>query len=338
LPSISAWVSVCIDLDRSCFAASRLAAGDLERTGTWRWHGRCTSTAHQEVFMADVHIRFHGVRGSMATPGTDTAAVGGNTSCVEITDGDTRLILDAGTGLKALGDRLLAGGAVDATILLSHLHWDHIQGLPFFAPLYAPSSAIEVLSGPNGVMPLAEALRQQMRAPFFPVPWGTLPSRVRARDLASGERFTVGGAEVTVSRLNHPDPVFGYRVELGGRAVVYATDTEHFSCVDPGLKQLAAGADVLIYDAQYTPEEYRGAAGPARVGWGHSTFAAAAELARAAGVGQLILFHHDPSRSDDGVAELERRARDLFAETVAAREGMSIVAGERAASGSREAA
>ena len=282
-------------------------------------------------------IRFHGVRGSMASPGTHTAAVGGNTSCVEITDGQTRLILDAGTGLRQLGDELLAAGPVEATILLSHLHWDHIQGLPFFAPIYVPSSTIEILSGPNGVMPLAEALRMQMRAPFFPVSFDMVPSAVTARDLGTAETFTVGSARVTVARLNHPDPVYGYRVELGGASIVYATDTEHFACVDPGLETLARGADVLIYDAQYTPEEYAGAAGPARVGWGHSTYVAAVELARAAGVGQLVLFHHDPSRSDEGVAELERRARAMFANTVAAREGAELEAGDLAAgSGSWE--
>lgn len=276
-------------------------------------------------------IRFHGVRGSLAAPGTQTAAVGGNTSCVEITGGDTRLILDAGTGLRQLGDELAATGPVEATILLSHLHWDHIQGLPFFAPIYLPGSAIEILSGPNGVMPLEDALRAQMRAPFFPVAYDLLRADVAARDLSAAETFHAGGAEITVARLNHPDPVYGYRVELGGCSIVYATDTEHFACVDPGLEALARGADVLIYDAQYTPEEYAGDGGPARVGWGHSTYVAAAELARAAKVGTLVLFHHDPRRTDDGVAELERRARSMFAATVAAREGMDLDCGDLAA-------
>ena len=288
--------------------------------------------------MTETKIRFHGVRGSMATPGTHTAAVGGNTSCVEITDGDTRLILDAGTGLRGLGNELMAQGSVDATILLSHLHWDHIQGLPFFTPIYLPDTNLEILSGPNGVMPLEEALRAQMRAPFFPVAFDEVPSNVRARDLSANETFTIGSATVTCSKLNHPDPVYGYRIELGGRSVVYATDTEHFACVDPGLLALARGADMLIYDAQYTPEEYAGEGGPARVGWGHSTYAAAVELAGAAEVGQLVLFHHDPSRSDEGVAELETRARALFANTVAAREGVELIAGDLAAgSGSWEA-
>jgi ribonuclease BN (tRNA processing enzyme) len=130
-----------------------------------------------------------------------------------------------------------------------------------------------------------------------------------------------------MAKLNHPDPVWGYRIEVGGRAIVYATDTEHYACVDPVLRRLAAGADLLVYDAQYTPEEYRGEHGPAKVGWGHSTWMSAVELARAAGVRQLALFHHDPRRSDDAVAELEARAAAAFPATIAAREGMLLDVG-----------
>jgi phosphoribosyl 1,2-cyclic phosphodiesterase len=276
----------------------------------------------------DIHIRFRGVRGSLAAPGVTTAAVGGNTSCVEVQVGDARIVLDAGTGLRALGDELVTGGASQTTILLSHLHWDHIQGLPFFAPVYTPGHRVDVLSGPNGVMPLEDALRHQMRAPFFPVDFEQVRAQVRAREVAPGERFEHHGVTIAMARLNHPDPVWGYRLEHGGRSIVYATDTEHYACVDPVLRKLAAGADTLIYDAQYTPEEYRGDAGPARVGWGHSTWGAAVELARACGVRQLVLFHHDPRRTDEGVAALEDRARAVFPGTVAAREGATLIVGD----------
>jgi phosphoribosyl 1,2-cyclic phosphodiesterase len=272
-------------------------------------------------------VQFHGVRGSLASPGATTAGVGGNTSCVEISSGDTRIVLDAGSGLRGLGDRLVAGGASSTTILLSHVHWDHIQGLPFFAPIYVPGHQVDVVSGPNGVMPLDEVMRRQMTAPFFPVEWAQLHGGVRARDARADAPIEIGDARVTMARLNHPDPVWGYRVELGGRSVVYATDTEHYACVDPALRTLARGADVLIYDAQYTPEEY-----PAKVGWGHSTWTAAVELARAAGVGRLVLYHHDPRRSDAAVAELEARARGAFPEAVAAREGLVLDLGASAAS------
>jgi len=266
------------------------------------------------------------VRGSLASPGPATTDVGGNTSCVEVLADGRRIVFDAGTGLRSLGEELVAAGPSETTVLLSHLHWDHIQGLPYFAPLYAPGHAVHVLSGPNEVMPLGEALRRQMSPPFFPVSFDRVARQLSVGEVAVGEPLSLGDrVRVTVARLNHPDPVYGFRVECGGRAVVYATDTEHFSCVDPGLRALADGADVLIYDAQYTPEEYRGdGGGPAKVGWGHSTFAAGAALAHAAGVGELVLFHHDPGRTDAQVRGMEVRAQRLFDATRAAREGMVI--------------
>ncbi len=264
----------------------------------------------------ELSIHFHGVRGSIAAPGVTTARVGGNTSCVEVLAGDNRIVFDAGTGLRGLGDRLIASGPSATTLLLSHLHWDHIQGLPFFTPIYVPGNWIEVVSGPNGAMPLGEALRRQMSAPFFPVEFDDVSRQVRAREARVGEPFAIGDVRVTMARLNHPDPVYGYRLEHKGASIVYATDTEHFACVDPALARLATDADVLIYDAQYTPEEY-----PGKVGWGHSTWEAAVALARSAGVRQLVLYHHDPRRTDDGVAAIEARTQAVFAGARAAREG-----------------
>jgi phosphoribosyl 1,2-cyclic phosphodiesterase len=271
-----------------------------------------------------MEIKFWGVRGSIASPGPETAGVGGNTSCVEVRCGSTRLILDAGTGVRKLGDALLCEGPVDATVLLSHLHWDHIQGLPFFVPAYLPSSRLSIVGSTHGVGSIQEALSAQMAAPSFPVRLDELGAQIALREARAGERFDVGEAHVRVAKLNHPGGVLAYRVEHEGRSVVYATDTEHYACVDPTLCALAEGADVLIYDAQYTPEEYRGDRGRSRVGWGHSTYVAAAELARAAGARKLVLFHHDPQRSDEGVADIERLARDLFPASVAAREGLTL--------------
>lgn len=271
-----------------------------------------------------MEIRFWGVRGSIAAPGPETACVGGNTSSVEVRCGTTRILLDAGTGLRQLGDRLLAEGPVRAHLLLSHHHWDHIQGLPFFVPLYLPTTELSVTGPMAERHSMHDVLSHQMTAPVFPVRLEEVPCRLETREVRSGDRFAIDDVVVSVAKLNHPGGVLAYRLDYAGRSVVYATDTEHYSCVDPALAALAAGADVLIYDAQYTPAEYRGDAGPSKVGWGHSTYEDGAKLARAAGIGKLVLFHHDPRRSDAGVAEIERLAQGSFESTIAAREGMTI--------------
>jgi phosphoribosyl 1,2-cyclic phosphodiesterase len=272
-----------------------------------------------------MEIRFWGVRGSIASPGPDTAGVGGNTSCVEVRCGAARLVLDAGTGLRRLGEAMMAErGPRDLTLLLSHFHWDHIQGIPFFVPAYLPDTKLAIVGGANGLMSVKDALEHQMVAPVFPVRLDELGAQLATREVRPGQRFDVGDATVTVARLNHPGGVFAYRIDHGGRSVVYATDTEHYACVDPALKALAEGADVLIYDSQYTPDEYKGVGGRSKVGWGHSTYVEGCELARSAGVGRYVLFHHDPQRSDAKVAELEAKARALFPNAVAAREGLEI--------------
>lgn len=274
-------------------------------------------------------LRFWGVRGSIATPGADTARVGGNTSCVELRAGATRIALDAGTGLRGYGSALAREGVGDVTLLLSHLHWDHIQGIPFFAPLYQPGARVHVISGTASGSAEA-ALRAQMHTPAFPVDLSEVPAHLSFMGARERQRIVVGEAEVYAVRGNHPDPVYAWRIEHGGRSVVYATDTEHYRCVDPRLLALARGADVLIYDAQYLPEEYAGVGGPSRVGWGHSTWEAAVELAMAADVGELLLFHHDPCRDDEAVMAVESLARARFGNTVAAAEGMQRTLAPRA--------
>ncbi len=268
-----------------------------------------------------MEIRFWGVRGSIASPGPETAQVGGNTSCVEVRCGKERIVLDAGTGLRSLGNALVKTGEPQSlTLLLSHFHWDHIQGLPFFVPAYMPQTKLVVVGSSDGRHSLRDKLSRQMTEPHFPVQLDDLSANLSYREARAGGRFDVGGGiEVRVARLNHPGGVFAYRIEHEGKSIVYATDTEHYACVDPALRALAEGADVLIYDAQYTPEEYQ-----SKVGWGHSTFASGAEVAKSAGVKKLVLFHHDPQRTDAGVAAIEDAARVLFPETIAAREGASI--------------
>lgn len=269
-------------------------------------------------------IRFWGVRGSIASPGPATAGVGGNTSCVEVRCGETRLILDAGTGLRRLGESMMKEGPTRSTLLLSHLHWDHIQGLPFFLPAYLPGSEIAVVGARSAEMTLEETLSHQMQAPVFPVRLAELPAKLGFRHVRAGDRIDVGPASVRVDKGNHPGGVLAYRIEHAGRSVVYATDTEHYACVDPALRDLSRDADVLIYDAQYTSEEYAGATGRSKVGWGHSTWEAAVALAREAGVRRLVLFHHDPQRDDEGVARIEAAAQARFGATIAAREGLCL--------------
>ncbi len=273
--------------------------------------------------MSNLSVRFLGVRGSIATSLDAQRLVGGNTACLEICTDETRIIVDAGTGLRALGNERLSAGIKHSTILLSHLHWDHVAGLPFFAPIYIPGHRVHIATGPNGTMPLEQAMQRLFVAPFFPVEYATVADQLVLRELAPRETFMIGDITVTMAKLNHPDPVYGFRFEHDGQTIVYATDTEHYSCVDPTLKKLAAGADILIYDAQYTPAEY-----PSKVGWGHSTWAAGADLARAAGVPQLVLFHHDPDRSDVQVAAIEAEARSNLPGTIAAREGTILLANE----------
>jgi phosphoribosyl 1,2-cyclic phosphodiesterase len=278
-----------------------------------------------------MRVTFWGVRGSIPTPGPDTVGVGGNTSCVEIRAGKAILIFDGGTGLRMLGKKLIAEMPLDAHIFFSHVHWDHIQGFPFFDPAFVPGNTIHLYGGNNVSRTLEETLAGQMDHPSFPVHLTEMGAKMTFNDMYEGQALQVdaGGGKtvkITTGRGNHPNGVWAYRIEFEGRSVVYATDTEHYAIVDPKLTKLARNADVLIHDAQYTPEEYAGTSGTGgpKTGWGHSTFEEAARLAKTAGAKRLILFHHDPMQNDDAVREKEARAKVLFDDVTAAYEGLSF--------------
>jgi phosphoribosyl 1,2-cyclic phosphodiesterase len=192
-------------------------------------------------------------------------------------------------------------------------------------PAYLPTTKLTVYGAKSSGLSVRDALAHQMTAPVFPVSLDELGANITYSDVRPLQTLAIGDAVIKVARGNHPGGVLAYRIDFGGESIVYATDTEHYACVDPALRALADGANVIIYDAQYTPEEYRGdRGGRSKAGWGHSTYVAATELARAAGAGGLVLFHHDPQRSDAGVQDVEKRAQALFANTVAAREGLQI--------------
>jgi phosphoribosyl 1,2-cyclic phosphodiesterase len=269
---------------------------------------------------------FWGVRGSIPVPGPDTAGIGGNTSCVEVRCGDTRLVFDGGTGLRVLGQRLMKELPVTIHLFFSHVHWDHIQGFPFFGPAFVKGNRIHMYGGKNIVGTVETALAGQMENPNFPVKLADLASTLEFHDLEAGSSIDVGDVRVSTAAGNHPGGVLAYRVDYRGKALVYATDTEHYpDRMDEGLVALARGVDVFIYDSQYTPEEYDGqVGGGSKVGWGHSTFVQGAALARAAGVKQYILYHHDPYQDDAAVLEKERRARELFPASQVAREGLVL--------------
>ena len=268
-------------------------------------------------------MRFWGVRGSLASPGKQTLLTGGNTSCVEVRFGDETVIFDLGTGLRALGVELLSHGPVRASLFLSHYHWDHIAGLPFFAPAYDPHSELTIHGATRKGRDVRQILSGQMVDPYFPVDLGALNARLRFVPLQDGGIAHVGAGVLKAAELNHPGGALGFRLEHGGKSMVYATDFEHGTAADQRLVELARGADLMIFDAQYTPAEY--ADGPlSKKGWGHSTYQIGAQLARRAGVKKLALYHHAPDRDDRGIEQIARLARKILPGAFAAREGLVV--------------
>ena len=271
-------------------------------------------------------VRFWGTRGSIATPGPATNHFGGNTSCVELTTANGDLfILDCGTGIHPLAvDRAARGtGLFHSNILLGHTHWDHIQGFPFFTAAFQEGNTIAI-HGPQGSgRSLRDVLSGQMEFTYFPVELDQLPARITYHELAEGT-YEIGGARVATQYLHHPATTLGYRIEADGVVAVYLVDHEPFSAqlwrtnADPtriesisheGDRRHArfmAGADLVIHDAQYTPEEYA-----SKKTWGHSSYEYVVEIAAAAGVRQVALTHHDPDHDDQFVATIEHRARLL---------------------------
>lgn len=272
-----------------------------------------------------MQIRFHGVRGSIPTADLRSWRYGGNTACVEVeTPGGHRIIIDGGTGLRRLGRALALSGLhapIQASVLISHYHWDHIQGLPFFPPLYDPRNRFEFFGlPPEGEFGMETALQGQMVRPYFPVDLSILKAARSFQTLQDGTRWSLHDATVEAVRLHHPQGCLGFRVETDRGVLVYASDTEPGDAAgDAAVRRLARDADVLIYDAQYSPAMLE-----QRRGWGHSSWQEGVRVARDAGVRILCLFHHDPDADDARVDTFVRLARKAWPDAWAASEGLQI--------------
>lgn len=270
-----------------------------------------------------MHVRFWGVRGSVPCPGPDTVRYGGNTSCVELRCGDDLLIFDAGTGLRGLGGALFTEKKpVNAEILCSHTHFDHICGIAFFAPCFNPANSLRFWAGhlPPG-MRIRDVLTTSLSEPFLPNLVDVISAHLEFEDFEAGTTFSPRpGINVRTAPLNHPGGATGYRVEWEGRSVAYITDTEHRPDeLDANVLGLIEGVDVMIYDATYTEAEY-----VVHAGWGHSTWQEAAKLAQQASVKKLVLFHHDPTHTDDMLDGIAAELGKVSANAVIAQEGMVI--------------
>ena len=267
-------------------------------------------------------IRFWGVRGSVACPSPSYMGFGGNTSCVEVRAGGRIVILDAGTGIRPLGQLLKREGAKDADVLFSHTHWDHVNGFPFFAPAFEPDGTFRVFAGHlAGEGGIREAIAGHMHEPMFPVPLDVMRARLTFTDFQAGETLDLGlGLRARTASLNHPNGATAYRIEHAGRSMCYVTDTEHVpGRPDERVLDLIAGADLVVYDSTYTDSAF-----PGRVGWGHSTWEEGLRLVRRAGAQRLVVFHHDPDHDDEAMARIERQLAAESDGNLVAREGLRL--------------
>ncbi|MEQ9370115.1 MAG: MBL fold metallo-hydrolase [Coleofasciculus chthonoplastes F3-SA18-01] len=269
-------------------------------------------------------VQFWGVRGSIPSPGKETIRYGGNTSCVEMRIADKRLIFDGGTGIRMLGKNLKPQLPIEAYWFFTHYHWDHIQGVPFFDPAFIEGNVLHIHgAAPDGVS-MQQHFKERVLHLNSPVPKREIQADLKFYDLICGDTMTLGDITIETSPLNHPNGAMGYRVSWQGRSAVYCTDTEHYpDHLDENVLNLARDADILIYDAMYTDQEYHNPKSP-KVGWGHSTWQEGVKLAKAAGVKQLAIFHHEPNHTDDNLDEIAIEVQSACEGSFLAKEGLII--------------
>jgi phosphoribosyl 1,2-cyclic phosphodiesterase len=308
-----------------------------------------TMNANAQLIGRPPKMKFWGVRGSIATPGPSTVGYGGNTSCVEVRADGEIIILDAGTGIRQLGRSMMSefkGQSINLTLLVSHTHWDHIQGFPFFIPAYNPNNKIRIIGYEGASSGLKGTLSSQMESPYFPVSMQEMPSHLQVEELKDFQ-FQIGSVTVKAAFLNHPGICVGYRIYTSGGSIAYLPDNEPYSRLhtvsgdqstksyealsyaqkqDEKLIEFIQGADILIMDSQYDDSEYR-----SHIGWGHGCVDDVVAIAVIAKVKKLFLFHHDPDHDDEQVAKMEQWAKELVMihgeelEVAAAREGVEVV-------------
>ncbi|MFT5433352.1 MAG: phosphoribosyl 1,2-cyclic phosphodiesterase [Myxococcota bacterium] len=271
-------------------------------------------------------VRFWGVRGSIPTPGPATARYGGNTTCIEVRCGSQIFIIDLGSGMRPLGDALIASGQpLAATILVTHLHWDHVQGFPFFGPAFFPSGRFSMHCEHRADTSLPTVLNAQMSEPMFPIGLDSMNADFTFHEFQRNDTLEFGDVVVRTAPLNHPGGATAFRFEYRGQSYVHASDHEHVATLHQPLVDIARDANCMTYDSTYTDAEYAGeGGGEPHVGWGHSTWEEALKLADAAEVDTMVLFHHDPDHTDARLDEIGAQARVRRPGTLVAREGMVI--------------
>ena len=269
-------------------------------------------------------VKFYGTRGSIPVPGPEFDQFGGNTTCILVTAAGGRIgILDAGSGIRALGNDLLEQGHEQdiIPILLSHTHWDHIQGFPFFKLAFDERRKLQILihGKDENTRNLKGVFAGQMQDEYFPIPLEAMGAQMNFEQPDLSDYIAPGGRKILASKHSHPGGAYGYRIEGIKNSLVYCTDVEHEDGIDPKVVALSRNADLLIHDAQYTPEELK-----QKKGWGHSSWEQAVKVAEQACVKKLVLTHHDPEHDDDFITEMEQQCQRRFPDAVFAREKMEI--------------